>query len=331
MPYKTAVGTTYRQRRVRDRARQGAWRSPTTTVSSSAGAKPPKRGKYRGFGISCMLEHAGGSPLEGTALSFPGGEHLRSRPQCAVDRPGPRHGVQPACWRSGSASSRSRSSTGTATPRMEIAGYASVGSRSAMTVSHALIKTVEAMLDQGQDDRRRRAGNGGSRHRISRRRFGVVGTDRRITCSISPARAKEMKKRGEIPEDLDTKANAETPLTFPNGCHIAEVEIDPKTGEMDARGLFGGRRLRQRAQHHDRRGPDPRLHRPGPGPGHDGATRSTTLRRAAGHRVVHGLRHAARQRHAGVQGRDPLPCRRRPIRSASRARARPAPPRRSPR
>ena len=41
------------------------WRSPTTTVSSSAGARPRKRGKYRGFGISCMLEHAGGLPLEG--------------------------------------------------------------------------------------------------------------------------------------------------------------------------------------------------------------------------------------------------------------------------
>ncbi len=23
---------------------------------------------------------------------------------------------------------------------------------------------------------------------------------------------------------------AETPLTFPNGCHIAEVEVDPQTG-----------------------------------------------------------------------------------------------------
>jgi carbon-monoxide dehydrogenase large subunit len=46
------------------------------------------------------------------------------------------------------------------------------------------------------------------------------------------ARATEMKKRGEIPEDLDTKINAETPLTFPNGCHIAEVEIDPGTGAL---------------------------------------------------------------------------------------------------
>src|SRR5262249_19293513 len=63
-------------------------------------------------------------------------------------------------------------------------------------------------------------------------RFGVVGTDRSIGLFDLAARAKEMKQRGEVPEDLDTKVNAETPLTFPNGCHIAEVEIDPRTGEL---------------------------------------------------------------------------------------------------
>ena len=41
-----------------------------------------------------------------------------------------------------------------------------------------------------------------------------------------------MKKRNEIAEDLDTKAVTETPQTFPNGVHIAEVEIDPDTGHM---------------------------------------------------------------------------------------------------
>ena len=50
------------------------------------------------------------------------------------------------------------------------------------------------------------------------------------------ARARQMKQRGEIAEDLDTKVNAETPLTFPNGCHIAEVEIDPATGALELAG-----------------------------------------------------------------------------------------------
>jgi hypothetical protein len=41
-----------------------------------------------------------------------------------------------------------------------------------------------------------------------------------------------MKERGELAENLDTKTTAQTPQTFPNGCHIAEVEIDPETGEV---------------------------------------------------------------------------------------------------
>ena len=41
-----------------------------------------------------------------------------------------------------------------------------------------------------------------------------------------------MKKRGEIAEDLDTKTTTDTPLSFPNGVHTAEVEIDPDTGAM---------------------------------------------------------------------------------------------------
>jgi aerobic carbon-monoxide dehydrogenase large subunit len=47
------------------------------------------------------------------------------------------------------------------------------------------------------------------------------------------SRAAALKKRGEIAEDLDTKTTTETPLTFPNGCHIAEIEIDPDTGHME--------------------------------------------------------------------------------------------------
>src|SRR5919108_3933816 len=64
-------------------------------------------------------------------------------------------------------------------------------------------------------------------------RFNVVGTDRSISLFDVAARAREMKQRGEIAENLDTKGTAETPLTFPNGCHIAEIEIDPATGDIE--------------------------------------------------------------------------------------------------
>ena len=115
---------------------------------------------------------------------------------------------------------------------MEIAGYASVGSRSAMTVGHAMVKTIEAMLTKGKTIAASVLETAEADIEYKAGRFEVVGTDRSISLFDLAKRAAEMKKRGEIPEDLDTKVNAETPLTFPNGCHIAEVEIDPDTGAL---------------------------------------------------------------------------------------------------
>ena len=47
------------------------------------------------------------------------------------------------------------------------------------------------------------------------------------------ARAKDLAVRGEIKESLDSNETTDTPQTFPNGCHIAEVEVDPDTGHVD--------------------------------------------------------------------------------------------------
>ena len=60
----------------------------------------------------------------------------------------------------------------------------------------------------------------------------MVGTDRRISLFELADRAAAMKAQGEITESLDTRGKAETPNTFPNGCHIAEVEVDPETGAV---------------------------------------------------------------------------------------------------
>jgi carbon-monoxide dehydrogenase large subunit len=230
MPYKTAVGTTI------DSGEFESLLDKALALAEYDGFKQRrreavKRGKHRGLGISCMLEHAGGFPLEATALTFPGGEKLllglnvqsTGQGHATVFNPllAERLGIAPAQIEHRHGDSA-----------MEIAGYASVGSRSAMTVSHALIKTVDVMLTKGkaiaamvletaEDDIEYRGG-----------RFGVVGTDRSISLFDLAARAKEMKRRGDIAEDLDTKTTAETPLTFPNGCHIAEVEIDPLTGAL---------------------------------------------------------------------------------------------------
>jgi carbon-monoxide dehydrogenase large subunit len=56
--------------------------------------------------------------------------------------------------------------------------------------------------------------------------YKIKGTDRNIHIT-----ALAKKYPGKL--DLDYKDRPKVPGTFPNGCHIAEVEIDPETGESE--------------------------------------------------------------------------------------------------
>src|SRR5204863_4594862 len=160
--------------------------------------------------ISCMLEHAGGFPLEATALTFPGGETLRLGLNVQSTGQGHATVFNPMlAERLGIPLAQIEHRHGDSA--MEIAGYASVGSRSAMTVSHALIKAVHAMLAKGKHLAATVLETAEADIEYGNGRFGVVGTDRRISLFDLAARAKEVKQRGEIAEDLDTKNQAETP------------------------------------------------------------------------------------------------------------------------
>ena len=80
---------------------------------------------------------------------------------------------------------------------------------------------------------------------------------------------------------LDETAYYDTPnCTWPFGTHIAIVEVDEETGEVDLVALRRGRRRRQEDQPDDRRRPAPRRHRPGRRPGALGGGR-LRRRRAA--------------------------------------------------
>jgi aerobic carbon-monoxide dehydrogenase large subunit len=56
--------------------------------------------------------------------------------------------------------------------------------------------------------------------------YRIKGTDREV-------RIEELAKAYPGRLDLDFKDRPKVPATFPNGCHVAEVEIDPETGECD--------------------------------------------------------------------------------------------------
>ena len=231
MPYQTPVGTTF------DSGDFAPILDKALALAGYAGAKARKReaarrGRLRGIGISCMLEHAGGIPTEGALLAFPGdgtitvGLNVQSTgqghasifPRLVAERLGlPRSTVT---HRRGDSA-------------LEIAGYASVGSRSAMTAGAALVKCIEVLLEKGKRISAQLLETAEADIAFAAGSFGVIGTDRRTALMELAARAAELKNRGVLAEDLDTKVTTDTPLTFPNGVHIAEVEIDPDTGHME--------------------------------------------------------------------------------------------------
>ena len=225
MPYKTAVSTTY------DSGDFPALFAKAMELSDYKNFAKRKRAsakakKLRGIGISCMLEHAGATPTESASLSFPGGDKLILA--LNVQSTGQSHAtVFGRLLADKLGIERSTIEHRHGDSAREIAGFASVGSRSAMAAGHAIVHTADVMLTKGkkiasglleasESDIQYRNGN-----------FEVVGTDRRISLFETARRAKDMS------ESLDTKEKADTPLTFPNGVHIAEVEIDPDTGHLD--------------------------------------------------------------------------------------------------
>lgn len=65
--------------------------------------------------------------------------------------------------------------------------------------------------------------------------FTVAGTDKTINIMDL---AKQLREAGELPEgvpdSLDDKAvHDSSPSSFPNGCHVCEVEIEPETGVIE--------------------------------------------------------------------------------------------------
>ena len=58
--------------------------------------------------------------------------------------------------------------------------------------------------------------------------FRIAGTDRSVSLQALVAR-----HAGANPHPLDVQSQIAIGVTYPNGCHIAEVEIDPATGHTD--------------------------------------------------------------------------------------------------
>ena len=224
MPYKTAVGTTY------DSGDFAPILDKALALSHYTEFKKRrrelfKRKKLRGIGVSCFLEHAGGMPTESASLLFPGADRLVLG--IGVQNTGQGHAtIYPRLIAAKLGIPAGQISHRHGDTNLDLKGNPSVGSRSTMTVGSALYRAVDLMLEKAKPIASAMLEAAETDIAYSEGHFEVVGTDRRVSLFEVAMRA------AASGDPLDTKATVDTPQTFPNGCHIAEVEIDPDTGAV---------------------------------------------------------------------------------------------------
>jgi carbon-monoxide dehydrogenase large subunit len=230
-PYRKALGT------VIDCGRFAANLDDAVTVADHAGfatrrAATEHTGRFRGIGVTCFMETARGAPNEGAELRFEqdgtvsvlvgtqsnGMGHETAYAQIAADL----LGMPMETFRYVQAD--------TAKVR---AGNGHGGARSMHMGGAALSKAVDTMLDKGRAIAARLLQ--AEQVVFADGRFAVQGEpDRSIDL---PALARAARDPANVPDGmeagLDTYVwNLLDLITFPNGCHIAEVEVDPETGEV---------------------------------------------------------------------------------------------------
>jgi carbon-monoxide dehydrogenase large subunit len=118
---------------------------------------------------------------------------------------------------------------------MGVAGLNSVGSRSLQTAGSAICHAAAEIIAKGKAAAAHVLQAGGAAVTFAIKdgigRFTVSGTERAITMrALAAALTREML--GGFEHGLDTESGHDGIPTFPNGCHICEVEIDPETGTV---------------------------------------------------------------------------------------------------
>ncbi len=230
IPYTTAFGNTY------DSGDFPAIFERALTLSDYTGfaarRKAAKKfGKLRGIGIGCYLEIAGAFPEEAVRITFPGGNKVNV--SIGAGASGQGHQTvfgKVAARRLGIAPAAVTLTSGDSA--RDVPGFGAVASRSAMYVGGAIAVTADRVIEKGKRVAAMLLQAAQGDVDYCGGKFSVRGSGREVSLFEVAERAAELARSGVIPESLDTQATVKTPPSFPNGCHVAEVEIDPSTGAV---------------------------------------------------------------------------------------------------
>jgi carbon-monoxide dehydrogenase large subunit len=119
-------------------------------------------------------------------------------------------------------------------------GNGTGGSRSITATGHAIVEASVLVIAKGKQAAAHLLEAAEGDIEFADGRFTIAGTDRSIDIMELARRIRDEKMPDGVPSSLDVDhATKGTPSTFPNGCHVAEVEVDPETGVVQVVGYTG--------------------------------------------------------------------------------------------
>jgi aerobic carbon-monoxide dehydrogenase large subunit len=234
MPFKTGLVFTY------DSGDFGRGMDLALSMADAAGfekrrAEARTRGKLRGLGLANAIEVAGGPYTsvnpdtaeirvnpDSSVIVFTGSTSMGQGNETAFAQiVSERLGVPPAriqvLWGDSDALGAGRGNGGS--------GALTVGGSAVVRASEKIVergrRIAARMLEAAPEDVQLRDG-----------RFTVAGTDRGVTFAEVARTAYQPRQlpAGMEPGFSETAAFTPPAVTFPNGCQVCEVEVDPETG-----------------------------------------------------------------------------------------------------
>jgi carbon-monoxide dehydrogenase large subunit len=232
MPHSTPVGKTYDSgdfRIVLDAAllKMDYAGFPERRATAAAA------GKRRGIGLAYYLEATGGDPTERAEIRF--AEDGFVDVYVGTQSTGQGHEtayVQLTAAQLGIDGEKIRIRQGD-TDTIPVGGGTG-GARSLYSEGQAILLTADSVITKGKQAAAEELEAAVADISFAEGRFSIVGTDRGLDIIALAASQRRKAAAGQPAVTLDAAEIAAIDNhTFPNGCHMAEVEVDPETGSIE--------------------------------------------------------------------------------------------------
>jgi carbon-monoxide dehydrogenase large subunit len=221
-PYKTATGTVYEVADLPGLL-QKALQEADYAGFEQRRAAAAARGRLRGLGISTVIEASGlgGAPKDEILIEVAADGSLTA--YSASQSQGQSHETTMAMIIGDALGIEAeRVKLRQTVPEKGIVGNASGGSRTMVGAGSACKITADLLIEKGRS--------------LAAEEFGIEPSQ--VDYANGVYRARESGKTlslGEIAQrrEFSARGDGKFGSTWPNGCHIAEVEIDPETGKSE--------------------------------------------------------------------------------------------------